>query len=90
MSAVSGAGSIRPYQRSSKSVGQTALALVQEAGYAAQLGADEETGEWLCVCSKTMLATYDGVVEAQTELNQLVAHLDNCSTDGWGTFGNLD
>jgi hypothetical protein len=42
---------------------------------------------WNVYCSKFMLATYDGVVGAQAQLNDLSRpHGGRC--DGWGTFGN--
>jgi hypothetical protein len=38
-------------------------------------------------CAKTMLATYDGVVASQAELNRLCKCF-GAECDGWGTFGN--
>jgi hypothetical protein len=47
----------------------------------------EDDGSWSVHCSKSMLATYEGVVAVQVELNELVSpHGGSC--DGWGTFGN--
>jgi regulator of RNase E activity RraB len=50
-------------------------------------GDDEEGDAWTCYCTKAMLATYDGVVEAQRELDDLSRHFGGRS-DGWGTSGN--
>jgi hypothetical protein len=48
---------------------------------------DDETGSWSVYCAKEMLATYEAVVDVQSELNRLLqAHGGHC--DGWGTFGN--
>jgi len=42
---------------------------------------------WSLRCGKSMLATYDGVLSVQAQLNKLLVPLGgNC--DGWGTFGN--
>jgi Regulator of ribonuclease activity B len=48
---------------------------------------DNDKGSWSVYCSKSMLATYDGVVAVQAELNGLVAPLQG-RCDGWATFGN--
>jgi hypothetical protein len=47
----------------------------------------EDDDSWSVHCSKSMLATYDGVVAVQAQLNELLSpHGGSC--DGWGTFGN--
>ena len=75
-----------PDQATGEAVGDLATA----AGYSVKLGKDEESNDWTAYCSKTMMATYENVVGAQRELDEMVGHLCNCGTDGWGTFGNLD
>lgn len=63
-----------------------AIARVAEArGYQVELR--EEDAVWCCTCTRTMLATYDGVMGAQAELDALAEPFGG-STDGWGTFGN--
>jgi regulator of RNase E activity RraB len=42
---------------------------------------------WTCQCSTRMLATYEGVLAIQAELEALSAPFGGF-TDGWGTFGN--
>ena len=59
------------------------------AGYETTIDLDEETDESICVCTKLMLATYDNVIRAQEELQELVAPYGG-EVDGWGTFGNKD
>jgi hypothetical protein len=47
----------------------------------------EDDGSWSVHCSKSMLATYEGVVAVQVELNELLRSY-GATCDGWGTFGN--
>jgi hypothetical protein len=47
----------------------------------------ENADSWSVYCSKSMLATYEGVVAVKAELNELLnPHGGIC--DGWATFGN--
>jgi regulator of RNase E activity RraB len=56
-------------------------------GFDPSIYCDADTGSWSVFCAKSMLATYDGVVEAQEQLNVLAeSHGGAC--DGWSTFGN--
>jgi hypothetical protein len=61
--------------------------LTTSHGFDVSLCSDEGAGSWSVYCAKKMLATYDGVVAVQTQLNEL-AHPHGGSCDGWGTFGN--
>jgi hypothetical protein len=61
--------------------------LTRIQGFDVTLSTDEGAGSWSVYCAKTMLATYDGVVAVQAQLDDLARpHGGNC--DGWGTFGN--
>ena len=61
--------------------------LIAPLGYAPEIYFDEKSETWSLYCGKSMLATHDNVVEAQAELNEVVApHGGNC--DGWVTGGN--
>ena len=59
---------------------------VEARGYDPSLHQDDD-GRWTVYCAKSMLATYEGVVEARKELNQLLEPL-GCVCDGWASFGN--
>jgi regulator of RNase E activity RraB len=48
-----------------------------------------DDGAWTCECSKEMIATHEGVVSAQGELDVL-SQPHGGDSDGWGTFGNAD
>jgi regulator of RNase E activity RraB len=74
-----------PDEASATSVAEVA----RLAGYETTIELDEEYDESLCVCTKLMLATYDNVVRAQEELQELVAPYGG-EVDGWGTSGNKD
>ena len=61
--------------------------LVAPLGFDPDISFDDDSKSWSVYCGKSMLATYDGVVSVQAELNALLGPLGaNC--DGWGTFGN--
>lgn len=67
--------------------GEQVAELARAKGYAVELGFDDGDEAWTCYCTTTMLATHEGVVAAQDELNDLPEPFDACC-DGWGTFGN--
>ena len=61
--------------------------LVAAHGFDPSIYCDDDNGSWSVFCAKSMLATYDGVVDVQAQLNVLVeSHGGAC--DGWATFGN--
>jgi Regulator of ribonuclease activity B len=61
--------------------------IVATHGFDPSIYEDHDSGSWNVYCSKSMLATYDGVVAVQAQLNELLSpHGGSC--DGWGTFGN--
>jgi len=61
--------------------------LVEARGFDPSISENDGSSSWSVHCSKSMLATYDGVVAVQAELNVLAAfHGGLC--EGWGTFGN--
>jgi regulator of RNase E activity RraB len=74
-----------PDEASATSVARAA----RSAGYETAIDLDEESDESICVCTKLMLATYDNVLRAQEELQELAAPYGG-EVDGWGTFGNND
>lgn len=62
-------------------------ALVAAQGFDPSISDAGGSGSWNVYCSKSMLATHDGVVGTQATLNALVAaHGGRC--DGWSSFGN--
>jgi Regulator of ribonuclease activity B len=61
--------------------------LVSAIGFDPSISDNEGRNSWSVYCSISMLATYDGVVAAQSQLNE-VSRPHGGSCDGWGTFGN--
>ena len=55
-------------------------------GYGIDIEFDDAAGCGSVYCSREMLATYEGVVGAQTEINAALSR-DGLECDGWGTFG---
>jgi hypothetical protein len=64
-------------------------AAVELHGYQPSLDHDDEDDGWSVYCTKRMLATYEGVVAAQAELDKL-SHPFGGYSDGWGSFGNAE
>jgi|ERR1022692_4020220 hypothetical protein len=48
---------------------------------------DDESGSVSIYCARTMLATHEGVIAAQSELNELCVPF-GAECDGWMTAGN--
>jgi hypothetical protein len=61
--------------------------LATERGYTAVVEFDEDSQQWTCYCTKRMVPTYDAIVAAQQELDNISAAFGGHS-DGWGTSGN--
>jgi hypothetical protein len=53
--------------------GKEVARLAAERGYDPVVERDDRTGRWTCYCSKKMVPTYDAVVGAQRELDELSA-----------------
>ena len=70
-----------------QSAGESLASKAEKLGFSTDLWQDSDSGDWTCYCSKTMLATYEGVVSTQAKLDELAAPLGGFS-DGWGTYGN--
>jgi hypothetical protein len=61
--------------------------IVRARGYRPDVSRDDESGDWTCYCTRSMVPTYDAIIAVQNELDALVKPLGGYS-DGWGTFGN--
>ena len=72
-----------PDERAARRVAE----VVAPAGFDPSIFHHDETDSWSIYCAKEMLATYDAVIDVQSELNRLLRpHDGRC--DGWGTYGN--
>jgi regulator of RNase E activity RraB len=70
-----------------ENAGIAIAARAEKLGYSTKIWRDSDDGEWTCDCTKIMLATYEGVISSQSELDELAAPIGGVA-DGWGTFGN--
>jgi len=72
-----------PDERSARAI----AALAEKQGFDPSLGDNGGGKPWSVYCSRSMLATHEGVVAAQAQLDALAAgHGGHC--EGWATFGN--
>jgi hypothetical protein len=62
-------------------------AAVEPFGFDPSIYESPDDGSWTVSCSKSMLATYAGVVATRAQLNK-IARPYGGSCDGWGSFGN--
>ena len=64
-----------------------------EHGFRGDLQPDEDDSSpessWTLTCTRTMVLTYEAVIETQAKL-QLLCDPHGGSVDGWGTFGNSE
>jgi Regulator of ribonuclease activity B len=70
-----------------RQAGESVARLASSLGYRTEMVHDEEDDTWGCYCTNPMLATYDGIVEVQRELDELSRPFGGHS-DGWGTPGH--
>jgi hypothetical protein len=71
----------------SKRSGDEVQRLAAQRGFTPTLHFDETDQRWTCYCAKPMVPTYEAVIAAQKELDELSAAFGGYS-DGWGTPGN--
>jgi hypothetical protein len=70
----------------SREVGERVAELASRCGYRTRLDHDDEDDAWSCSCTRRMVPTYEAVLGAQRELDELSRPLGGC-IDGWGTWG---
>ena len=71
----------------SSEAGEAVSAVVRPLGFSPSVELDDESGEWTCYAAKTMVATYEAITEAQSQLSRVSEALGGL-TDGWGSYGN--
>jgi hypothetical protein len=72
---------------SSKELGDQVAIKVRNLGFKASVEQDEETGDWTCYCTKTLLPEYAEVVRIEKELTKIAKPYGGYS-DGFGSYGN--
>ena len=68
-------------------IARRVVEIVSPEGFTPDIYWDEKSETWSVYCGKQMLATYEGIIACQKELNDMLKSLD-VRCDGWGTHGN--
>ncbi len=71
------------------SAGNNIAAEVRIIGFDTDVEQDEETKDYTCTCTKSIIPTYANVTEIEARLDQ-VAKRYGGYIDGFGSFGNAD
>jgi hypothetical protein len=69
--------------------GKAVAEVVTAKGYVTKVVKDHDATSWTCYCTKEMVATYNAVIAAQAELDELSKPFGGY-IDGWVTGGNTD
>lgn len=69
--------------------GEQVAAEARKIGFETSVEQDQDSGEWTCYCTKTILATVNTVFEIEEALDDLAEPFGGYS-DGFGTFGNAE
>jgi Regulator of ribonuclease activity B len=72
-----------------ESAGNSVSEVATARGYVTEVVRDDDSSSWTCYCRKEMVPTYDAIIAAQDELDELSKPFGGYS-DGWGTLGNSD
>ncbi len=73
----------------SQAAGDAVALRVVELGFAASVEQDEDSQQWTCYCTKTIVPNYAMVVEIEAQIDA-VAQAHGGHADGFGSFGNGD
>lgn len=71
----------------SEEVGHQMAAKAELIGFETSVEEDEESGEWTCYCTKTLIPTLDTVFDIEEHLDDLAEPLGGFS-DGFGAYGD--
>ena len=71
----------------SNNVGDEIALVVKKLGFITSVEKDEESGEWTCYCTKTLIPEYEEVVKIEKILSD-IAKAKGGFTDGFGSYGN--
>lgn len=70
-----------------RDMGLKFAAVVEPLGFRTSVVEDDETHNWTCYCSVTMIPSYDEIVGVQEKLAS-IGQPFNAVPDGWGSRGN--
>lgn len=71
----------------SAAAGEQIAAAARTEGFATVVEQDEDSGEWLCCCSKTLVPDYATVAGIEQWLDG-IARPHGGHSDGFGSYGN--
>ena len=71
----------------SKEAGVRVIEEVEELGFKTSVEFDDETNEWTCYCTKTIIPNYSEIIEIEKKLS-LIAQTHGGYADGFGSYGN--
>lgn len=72
-----------------RGAGAQVAIIAEKLGFQAEVIKDEESGEWVCSCTKRIVATHEAVTTIEQQMD-LISRPFGGYADGWGTFGNAD
>lgn len=70
-----------------RAIGLEFAEVVEPMGFQTRVSHDSETDSWTCYCSRTMVPSYEAIIENQKILER-AGQPYNAKPDGWGSFGN--
>jgi len=73
----------------SEDAGNRVAKMAQQIGFTTKVERDEETSEWTCYCTKTIVPDYAEVVKMEETLDAIAKPFGGY-IDGFGSFGNAD
>ena len=70
----------------SKKSGNIVAEKIRNMGFKINVEQDDETGEWTCYCTKTLIPEYSEVVKIEKELTSIAQPYGGYA-DGFGSYG---
>jgi hypothetical protein len=72
-----------------KAAGRAVADRAQALGFEATVEQDQESREWTCYCTATLVPSYEAVVRIEDLLDGIAQDVGG-KADGFGSYGNAD
>ena|SRR5688572_22781315 len=72
-----------------EAIGRAVVARIAPLGFKTSVEQDDETGQWTCYCTITIVPQYATVVSVETQLDAIARPLGGYA-DGFGSYGNAN
>jgi regulator of RNase E activity RraB len=72
----------------SKKTGNQVALKAKALGFKISVEQDDETGDWTCYCTKTLIPEYSKVVKIEKQLSS-ISKVYGGYSDGFGSYGNV-